>query len=94
MCFKKDKGIRVGSSDSNYRKSLYEAHENNQEELKELLTRGFKVKKARKRVKTSEVKYPVKVTVTAPDCDWTLTVSWEHFQRRGGNCKIVKRYYE
>jgi len=91
----KDKGVKVGSS--NRKEWLAELQANHEsKELKELLERGYKVVSARKRqrVKASEVQYPVKVTVTAPNCDWTLTVSWEHFQKKGGNCRIVKRYYK
>ena len=94
MCFR-DKGVKVGSS--NRKEWLAELEANHEsEELRDLKERGFKVIKAkhRKRVKTSEVQYPVKVTVTAPNCDWTLTVSWEHFLKKGGNCRIVKRFYK
>ena len=92
MCFR-DKGVKVGSS--NRKEWLAELEANHEsEELRDLKERGFKVVKVRKRVKASEIQYPVKVTVTAPNCDWTLTVSWEHFLKKGGNCKIVKRFYK
>ena len=93
--FKKCNGVRIDSSKhAEYLEELKRNHES--EELKELLARGYKAASAKKRprVKSNEVVHPVKVVVTAPNCDWTLTVTWEHFKEKGGNCKIVKRYYK
>ena len=83
-------GIRVGSS--NHTERMKELQENHKR-LQEMLDNGWKISSARvKRPRIKREETPRKVVVTLGGT-WTVTMSFEEYQKRGDGLKIVMKIY-
>ena len=85
----KPKGIRVGSSDPNRLNDLKENHE----KIQEMIDNGWKVTSTRvRRPRIKEAISPKAVVVTLGG-EWTVTLSYEDYKKRGSGLRIVMKIY-
>ena len=86
------RGEWAGCSDFKERRAnLQKAHE----EFQKMLDNGFKVsdvKVKHKRPRIKEARQPKQVVVTLGG-EWTVTLSFEEYKKRGSGLKIVMRIY-